>query len=139
DRRAQRRCPGDLPRPTSDPHAIALQWQRRAVWRTDRRNLSATHRTRLVRTGWHPMKSLALLTVLCSIALLPGCATIHFDNGEALPLPDTAFSSMKYWFSDEAPPERRSLPPESSMYHHGILSLIEISNALELDFICTGY
>jgi hypothetical protein len=77
--------------------------------------------------------------MLLGMLLLPGCSTIHFDHGPALPPPDTLLSSIGYWFSDEAPPERHSLPPESSLYHHGILSLIEISNPLELDLICTGY
>lgn len=72
------------------------------------------------------------------ISGLHGCAVIHFDNGEPLPPPDTFFNSMPYWFNDEERPELRSTEPQSSMYHHGIFQLVEFSNALELDHICTG-
>lgn len=81
---------------------------------------------------------LMLVTALGVLASLQGCAVIHFENGEALPPPDTFFNSMPYWFSEDTRPAERSTEPESSMYHHGIFQLVEFSNALELDHICTG-
>ncbi len=86
------------------------------------------------------MKLLFRLSLILSIALLQGCAVIHFENGEALPDPEGGFSWTFGLFEDD---ELRAYDAGSGLrfrkwYHHGVFQLAEISNPLETSEECIG-
>ncbi len=82
--------------------------------------------------------------ILIAVLMTSGCAVIHFENGPAVPPPgDTGGFSFGFGlFDDEEELAQQSQMVEAlrlrKWYHHGIFSIAEISNPLEIGQACIG-
>jgi len=77
--------------------------------------------------------------------LFAGCATIHFENGEILPDPDTtppwSINKLSLGLLGDDPTDRLDLSEGVRIhrsYHHAIFQIAELSNPLQLNKVCRG-
>lgn len=82
-------------------------------------------------------KLIPTLTLSICIALLNGCAVIHFENGQLTPDPKPSF----FDFSSDIDVDELNASSGKryrKWYHHSIYQFAELSNALELSQECIG-
>lgn len=84
-----------------------------------------------------------LASILATVALLQlsGCATIHFENGEVVPDPESEEFSLTYGLFEEDDEETVNDfngKRYRKWYHHTALQIAEFSNPLEISLVCSG-
>ena len=85
------------------------------------------------------------LVAAIAIGSLQACAVIHFENGPVVPdpKPDTGFDWSLGLLSDSDAMPDLQYDAASSVryrrwYHHGIFSIAEVSNPMQLKVDCSG-